>query len=448
MIFKFSYVAARQRFSTSGHNYITACYNSSCLAEKKCFCYQALGDNFDWDMRKDSPPTAQFPNSLALVCSHWGNVMLLSPTFWTRVIIILNSSTFPPLDLSLQLDSAGGAPIDIIVTRVSESDTLDLGVEQSRMAYIVSALRPHFQQCRKLHFDVVHSSSLPQVLGILPCIMPHLQELSLDSCIDSGCPAVLPYDQPNKASKVNWPQLKTVIIDGWNFVDLYHHAPGPNEWIFSACKTLAIKFGGDGFPFNSVVELLDKIPIDSFTVDSVSFSEREATEDLDSFEIGTMALKNLSAKLTDTILSSYTYVESLEITNCYASNIDQMPVTYALTLRDIGVDQSIERVIQMWNGWELYVNNCPGFNDTALQMMGKIVIEDGDDRKWDVQIHQCNYFSVKALKKLVKIRNKEPQKGPRLRSICVNATFPLPEEDLYWFSKRVGYFEWVNMTRE
>jgi hypothetical protein len=449
IIFKFVYVASRR----SVPPITPACRNNACLVENKCFCYRLSDEKSDWDTSGDPHPTTLFPNSLASVCSHWGKVMLLAPAFWTRVIIILDSNTFPPPDLNLQLNSAGDEPIDIIVARAAKSNTVDSNVEKSRMAYIITALCPHFRRCRKLCFNVVHSSSLPRLPGLLPPIMPHLQQLSLDGCIDSGCPTILPgpYDQPNKASEVNWSKLNTVVIDGWNFVDLYHRAPNLGEYIFPACGSLAIKFGGEGFPFSNVSEWLQEIPLRTFMVDSVSFSEDGVLD----FDISAVVLKNLSAEVTDTILSSCVNLDYLEIINCSGSNIGQMPVTYSLTLQNIGVDQSIERFIPTWDGLsKLHVTSCPGFNDVVLEMMGKTPMSTDDSlsadgtHQWDLHIHQCNQFSVNALKELVRIRNEGPQEGAPLWKILVDAEFPLPEEDLHWFSKKVEEFEWVNIARE
>jgi hypothetical protein len=214
---------------------------------------------------------------------------------------------------------------------------------------------------------------------------------------------------------------------------------------------LAIKFGGEGFLYSNVSEWLQEIPLRTFMVDSVSFSEDEVIE----FDVSAVALKNLSAEVTNTILSSCVNLEYLEIINCSGSNIGQMPVTYSLTLQNIGVDQSIERFIPTWDGLsKLHVTSCPGFNDVVLEMMGKIPMYTDDSlsadgtRQWDLHIHQCNQFSVKALKEFVRIRNEGPQEGAPLWKISVDAEFPLPEEDLRWFSKKVEKFEWVNIARE
>jgi hypothetical protein len=243
IIFNFAYVSVR--FSMSGSIPTTACPKATCSAEDKSFCYHSPREKYDWDMDKDSPPTILFPNSIASVCSHWGKVMLLTSVFWMRLAISLDSSTFPPPHLHLQLDSARDGPIDIVVTRTGKSSTVDAGIEKSRMAYAVTALHPHFRRFRKLNFEVVHSSSLPRLPGLLQPVMPYLEELSLEGFIDTGSPEVHFNDQPDKASIVTWHALRNVVIDGWNFVGLYQSAPLPSEQIFSACQSLAMKFGGD-----------------------------------------------------------------------------------------------------------------------------------------------------------------------------------------------------------
>jgi hypothetical protein len=412
-IFKFAYVAARR--SMSSLTGVTIChnFNANCRAENKCFCYISPNEKYDWDMHEDSHPAALFPNSLASVCCHWENVMLLLPAFWTRVVIVLDSSTFPPPGLSLQLNSTKDEPIDIIVTRSPKSDALDSDVEQSRMAYIVAVLRPHFQRCRKLHFNVTYSSSLPQLPAILPSIMSHLQQLSLDSSIDTGRPAVQPYDSWDDGSMVNWCKLKSITIDGWNLVDLYKRVPNSREQIFPACKSLAMKFGGEEFPFSNIIMLLRKHAIDGFTFDSVLFSKGENLHH--TIYIDELVLKNLSADVTNTIISVCYGISSLAIINCFASVPLDMPVVDSFSLLDIDADQYIGGFIRTWSGADLHVIRCRGFDDDVLNMMGQRDRYGNfyAARMETLSINQCPHFSIEALKKLAKIRggNSRPREN-------------------------------------
>jgi hypothetical protein len=449
IIFKFVYVASRRSVSP-----ITpTCRNAACLAENKCFCYRLPDEKYEWDTSGDSHPTTLFPNSLVSVCSHWGKIVLLEPVFWTRVVIILDSTTFPPPGLTLQLDSAGDQPIDIVVTRTAKSNTEDSDVEKSRMAYIMTALRPHFRRCRKLRFDVVHSSSLPRLRGSLPPVMPDLQELSLNSCVDSGHPAILPYDHPREALMVNWKSLNSLVIDGWNFADLLEHVPSPSTQVFPICELLAIKFGGEGFPFERVSELLRSTSIASLTVDSVLFSQRKDLNFDYALKMGTLVLKNLRAALTNIILSSFDdTIDFLEINNCSASEINEMPTAYKFTLRDIGVDQSLGRFIQTWSGPKLRVIDCVGFDDEVLEMMC-----EADECGYfparlmeELHISQCNNFLLGSLQQFILVRNNphwtQVECSPLLSTLWVDARFPLPETDICWFSDWVEHFQWRNAS--
>jgi hypothetical protein len=169
---------------------------------------------------------------------------------------------------------------------------------------------------------------------------------------------------------INWQQLKTVVIDGWNFVDLYNRVPVPSEQIFPACQSLALKFGGDGLADSSMYDLLVETPIDSLALDSMSLYR---AGDLDNgLIINELVLKNLRAEVTNLVLSFCDKVEHLVITNCSASTIEQMPAACNLTLQNIGVDQCIGRFIRTWCGTELHVMGCPRFDDDVLRMMGKV----------------------------------------------------------------------------
>lgn len=447
-IFKFAYVAARRSWLTPTKS---ACDNTICLAEGKCFCYHLPGEAYGWDTSK-GPLTTLFPNSLASVCSHWGKIMLLVPVFWTRVVVLLDSSIFPPPDLSHQLSAAGDRTIDVIVTRASKLDIAGpTDVEESRMAHIVNVLRPHLQRCRKLHFDVAYSSSLPRIAGILLPVMPHLRVLSLDSCSDTGPPTVLPYIQPDETSMINWQNLKTVSIDGWNFTDLYNRVPDPVEQIFSNCKSLAVKFGGERFPFGEISQLLNSTSISRFTADSVSFTQEEDLDD--ALAIDTLVLKNLDAELTNMILSFFIDISHLAIINCSGQDIDQMPAAHDFILDNIGIDQHIGNFISTWEGVKLHVTKCPGFDDDMLRMMTNLDADNpsfytyGDMKR--LYISRCNNFSITALKQLVRSRNNSAQWDERqLLTIRVNAGFPLSKADESWFSKRVQKFSWQKNTRE
>lgn len=399
IIFKFVYVTARH-----SPLFFLPCFEGACIAEEKCFCDGTPSEGSDWT-DDEYQPLGLFPNSVASVCSLWGNIMLLVPIFWTRIIIILDSEVFPPPNLDLQLRASGERPIDIIVTRASQLDAVcSKDIEQSRMMHIVNVLRPHFQRCRKLRFRVVHSSSLPCLSAVLPPTMPHMQKLLLKSAIDSGRPEVKPYDLLTQASLFQWSRLRTITIDGWNFTDLHTYPITPSKQIFKACRTLSITFGGEGFPFSSVVKLLKKVHIDTFEVDSVTFTQGDDIDDL--FSVDNLCLKNLNAEVTGFILSACDLADALTITNCAISSIRQMPVTDNLFLKDIGLGQGFGEFLRTWCGEQLVVTSCPGLNDEVVEMM---CLEDESKRyalgMKGLNTRHCNGFTLEAMKKLVEVRS-------------------------------------------
>jgi hypothetical protein len=209
-----------------------------------------------------------------------------------------------------------------------------------------------------------------------------------------------------------------------------------------------MKFGGEGVPFGMVSGLLVDSLIASFTADSVSFYEEDL---IDTLTISTLVLKNMNAVVTDTILFVVDAgIDFLEIANCSASQIDEMPTAHNFTLRDIGVDQCLGWFIETWSGNKHHLTNCPGLDDNVLRMMGE---DDGFDyypgrMMRELHIHQCNNFSLASLQTFVQVRN-EYQVGtwglPLLSTLWVDARFPLIETDIDWFSDQVQDFCWRNI---
>lgn len=169
---------------------------------------------------------------------------------------------------------------------------------------------------------------------------------------------------------------------------------------------------------SSVYELLVKTSIESFTVNSVSFAKGE--EDIyDGLIIDKLVKKNLNMEVTYMVLSFCEEVEYLAITNCPASRINNMPTTCYFTLQNIGADQCIDELILAWSGTELCVMGCPGFDDDVLSTVDRYDSFNGEGME-TLYIRKCYNFSTKALKKLVKTRNKNPQWQFLLSTILVD----------------------------
>ncbi|KDR83219.1 hypothetical protein GALMADRAFT_152160 [Galerina marginata CBS 339.88] len=173
-----------------------------------------------------SKSSSLFPYALAAVCSTWKNVLSISPSFWTRVVLLVDSPPTAMEDARRYLQWSRQLPIDVFLLRASEFRVRDIFhnlPEQQRVADFIGLLQPHMHRCRSLHVDVTVNSSLPHVSDIVPSQAPLLRSLSLTCDFDYMLEEKL-FIAPPRGPEVRT-RLQTMEIDGHSFLRAYLQPP-------------------------------------------------------------------------------------------------------------------------------------------------------------------------------------------------------------------------------
>jgi hypothetical protein len=118
-----------------------------------------------------------------------------------------------------------------------------------------------------------------------------------------------------------------------------------------------------------------------------------------------------------------------------------------LTLRDIEADEDFVPLLRCWAGEDLTVENCPGFNDTVLHLMGTVVAGTYfcAPRMIQLIITNCPNFSAAALKRFVSARLKADggRIYPGIDTVCIYGLAPdISTEDQQQISQHAFYFEY------
>lgn len=425
-----------------------------------------------WRERDDIISPILFPYALASVCTTWRDVMFLVPEFWTRIIILIDSELFSLSDIRLQLESSRNLSIDVTITKRSaifEGREVD---ENRLVGNVTALLHPHLQRCETIHYDVLHSSSLPTMSLDLSDSMPELRQLRLESTQCSNAYQSASRRSVYPRNVLRFPALEKLVIDGWNFIELYRNDP---QWISHITGQLRLSIshyipsGIDGgrFSFHDAFEFMSRIPrLISLTLHDIEF-DFELVMRLDRFlvdehfaSLSSIELNGLSSRLTTGILAylELFYLDSITIIRCPLSEVGYPPHSPYLTLEDLPCTEDMCRYIAYWSGVELYISDCPTFDDSILEMLGSTWgSEDGDGadlcapRLFQLSLHNCTSFSTTALRSMVEARQAVTlgftevtvNDNPPLSYISVSGSAPkIFKEDKEWLENNLDCFDW------
>ena len=416
-----------------------------------------------WCIRDPLSPFL-FPYSIAAVCPLWRAVASMVPEFWTRVVVLVDKPPTPLSDIHYQLSWSRELPLDVTVTRRGPRHTIDEPHEKIWAYAAMSMIRPHLRRCTSVRFNVKLSSSLPSFPNDFPAPVPNLRRLELQcSEDDSGGTARLTSITSAEQAEYKFPALARLIIDGRNYYDACRKA-SPIEWahMFPNLLGLAVsrfKSGPrDSFTARDLMSPLVELPLESLRITDLDLAPLPSRSDpiavLD--HLSFLALEDLPIieRMND-ILDFLSTVDEITMTRCVTSHLPTLS-TYDAELRldDIGIHHDLAPVLLRWQGRELDVNNCSGFNNAVLALMSARNAETGRFiyaryvRR--LRITDCPCFTVAALKHLVDVRRKPPAQNPaniplttHFRELSVTGDVPrLSSEDRHWFHDLVPDFRY------
>ncbi|GLB43880.1 hypothetical protein LshimejAT787_1500640 [Lyophyllum shimeji] len=321
-------------------------------------------------------------------------------------------------------------------------------------------LAPHVPRCKTLCYDVTFTSSLPRLATDFPNTAHHLSKLVLKASVANGMTGFL---DGTEVTHFPFPVLQDLEIDGWNFVEIYTNA---GWWFEELLKTstnmvhtLAISqyrpmmrgeiqhrfLIDDAFPLLSKFRrlLLDNVDFDC-TSDENPFTHNIEPESLE--------LCSLSGPLTAAMLEKFLHVPFLTIVRCPLTDLGAFPAC-ALTLRNIdypAIAQDLRVLLPDWDGYELRIDNCPGFDDSILDMLGATRVLNtttGEERLnasmlVNLSIENCHGFSIAALRRMTEARKifiaGSTSDDLRDLTVLIRNVPTLEAEDRQWFARNFG----------
>jgi hypothetical protein len=400
--------------------------------------------SMEWK-NEDSLSPSLFPYAIASVCSFWRDVMLMTPAFWTRIVILVDARPTPLSMIECQLAWTRNLPIEVTITSRATWRIPVHPHEKARVASVMAIIAPQLRRCRKLRIDVSLSSSLPSFPSSFHGDAPLLEELRLECDSDDGdSDAAIGSLETQITTRFQCPALWKLAIDGRNFYNTCEEGKWPS-FEFPAVNDLAIsRFTGhpNPLPLQDILSALCVMPnltnlrLADLALDppdnagTYDFISPSLLDSLDCEDIGDM-------ESLEYLIEYFEEVPDLTLTRCAVGNA--IFAAEILTLN--GIDDDVDdfnNILRFWSGRHLILEHCPGFDDAFLETMclsgGNCTAVKSLDA-WD-----CSNFSVPALKRLVESRESADW-CPALEGLYIAGRCPsFSPEDRLWFEEHLASF--------
>lgn len=401
-----------------------------------------------------------FPWNIARVSLHWRHVVSLYPHFFTWVVLDLES---PEPFLLEAFSWSKNLPFRVTIfnsLRSSESKSSEnitstdhkfVMIEHNRVASITEALVPHLARCLCLEYHVGFTSSLPCLLDLIsnirvdvhclrlsgaasrvlnhPTIPSHIKTPLIPlSSLANLCLRVADFISVGRLDPQFWGSCKSEDMS----LELYDY----DFCGTSSSKSSNISSTHEFFSYLSSMEP-DCIKLRNLSVceHHVHFNtpQPRVETNVDEWEWGQIDGGSFTFEcLTRRFLQSLFEVSSIIADAGYITNCDLPASTFLaiacrdLTLTNLPVDTELDEILELFDGETVTFQNFKFLSDGAFWVLAS------NEFLTDLEIRNCDGYSIKALKNLYKAKAKGewPLEIPRL-----SGTGPqLSEEDKEWFS--------------
>ncbi|RDB27405.1 hypothetical protein Hypma_004363 [Hypsizygus marmoreus] len=400
-----------------------------------------------------------FPKVLNAVCRRWRAISESLPIFWTRIAVFIDSTPTPLSKIQRYLELARDQPIHFLVLRRPGTySDVDPG-EKQRCRDVIEVLRPHIRQCHTITFDVINSSSLPSIAADFHGIASILEKLHLNCRVDDGVAPGLArsHSPPIDIEPFVSPAITRLSLDGRNFAYACLTYP---SWTQSMRKsrvrltlhtftpTLAQDFT---FTFYDFLRILSHLMPRHLSLSAIELycDETAAVPQVETY-ISSYEFKDLSHdSFLDMMEFSSQYAENIRISRCPVGALHVDFACCYLTVDSIDQNEDLRLFLRGWQGSELRISNCPGFDDGALGILARA--DDVHIRSLDIT--NCSSFSPDQLQRLVTGLNRAVSKlhseGLDDReefaldwlSVMGHQQSLTPEQE-HWFQQNVRAFRW------
>lgn len=402
-----------------------------------------------WDIEetKDGFGSCIFPYNISLVCHQWQEVAQLVPSFWTRLIVPIDSNPPPLPRIKFELGLSHSLPLDIIVRRRAAFDEeID---EKTYTREVMTLLAPHIWRCRTISFEVRNSSSLPSILLDFYGKAEFLLKLKLKCDVDDGGgyeerPAVRSLSQD-----FSCPALDELDIDGRNFAYACSNMASWRDCLVQSPRlsvALSNFIPGPGkdqeFSLNDLFVFLHQFQqLAQLSISNVQYPFDHTPFHTIHLPTNSIVLRDLDRGFIGSFTNLGTFdVESFSISNCPLDSIADVPQAYYTHVERIDPAENMVEFMTFWSGAHLSVVECPSFNDEAILQLCN---DDGPELQ-ELFIENCPNVSPTALRRLVrKLRRGVENDGAEpFVGLWVAGGAPIMEEERVWFKGHVTNFTW------
>jgi hypothetical protein len=271
-----------------------------------------------------------------------------------------------------------------------------------------------------------------------------LEELQLQCNIDDGGPfKYRPYFPPETqiTAPFQCPVLWKLAIDGPNFYNICEK----KSWSgFTALTSLAISHDTK-YPSCSPEKILSALrAAPNITQLHLADVDLDLGDDTELDIISPIFLHSLvcedvcESDNLKYLIESIDDIENLTLTRCTIGTATFAAETLALNAIDDDELDPLDTILCFWSGENLHLDRCSGFDDPFLERA--CVAEDGmiaSSMKY-LDISNCPYFSVPALKRFVEFRNGPDSSCTALERMRISGSRPsFSPEDLLWFKEHL-----------
>jgi hypothetical protein len=252
--------------------------------------------------------------------------------------------------------------------------------------------------------------------------------------------------------------LHTLTLDGWNFNDLLMNA---GDWLSVTVDNwwdrMMASEDTDDYPEltishyrphadDPVLSLDNALPIFRKTarlkLDDVEFAGEVRSAGSPGLIVEFLKIKDLDHRNTALITSQFSYLSvSLEVVRCPLDAVVVPDIMGATILEGSNDPTALRQFMTDWQGRELILFNCPGFDDTVLEMLSAPFLnEEGRIETFispdlnTLIVHGKYTWTVPALQKFVKMRNKSREFS--MFAVEVDRGGKISKAQTMWFAKQ------------
>jgi hypothetical protein len=347
------------------------------------------------------------PFALASVCSFWRKAASLAPEFWTRVAILIDSSSFSVSSVTSVLARSRDLIIENLV--VSRNNWIGMTSERERehVMSVMEVVRPHIQRCRRIVFSVRFSSTLRSFPTDFYGTAEHLHTLKLRCVEDNGgAPPTLndtSFSATHHEEPFSCPDLTTLDIDGRNYFNSCQRNLHWTELLPTVFRNLSISHftpvAARGESFTTTRLLLSLYPLfhrlTTIHVNDLHLEESpDPSHGFFRFGLKTIVLESMpSTRCAQKIVTCLGAPQYVHIIRSGLISVFRSFSQSHTILQEIDEGEDLVAFIKKFSDCVLAVRDCPGFNDEVLDAMHHCAPE-----LQDLSIFNCPNISITALK--------------------------------------------------